>query len=307
MSDLLRPLLEAIMTVRERTTKYRNLLEADETRTRVSLVDPILTALGWNPADPSTVALEQKIGSKSADYALIGEQGKPAAIVEAKKLGTSLGGMDQLGQVGMYALGSGVRFAALTDGDRWQLYDLKKVGSGSEVVFNVAISSEEPQVSALQLLALWRSNAASEQWRMPEQSRIPKQSQPPPPPPEPNDWMSFVSMKVTGHPPPAVMRFEDGNEWRPKRWWAVLQGTIAWLYNRKSLTEADMPFMSKVGEKPLIHLQTAADTLRKPKPVPGTPLMFQGHMSAATAFRVTKRLLSTCGHTPSKVLVRPHQ
>lgn len=308
MSDLLAPLLDAIGTVRERITNHRTLLETDETRTRVSLIDPILTVLGWNPADPDRVTLEHKIANKSADYALLAEGRKAIVIVEAKKLGTSLGGMDQLGQVGMYALGTGVRFAALTDGDRWRLYDLTKVGSGNEVVFSVTILGDPPHASALQLLALWRPNSSSERWGMAEEPRVVKPTPPPQPPPSPNgDWAPFVSLKVTGQRPPTVIRFEDGHEWRPQYWWSVLQGTIAWLYGRKSLTEADMPFMNKVGKKPLIHLQTAADTLLKPKPVPGTPLMFQGHMSAATAFRVTKRLLSTCGHTPSKVLVRPHK
>ena len=86
MSDLLTPLLDAIATVRKRITNHETLLEGDETRTRVSLVDPILVALGWNPADPNLVVLEHKIGGKSADYALLVEGGKPAVIVEAKSL-----------------------------------------------------------------------------------------------------------------------------------------------------------------------------------------------------------------------------
>ena len=305
MSDLLHPLLQTIETVRDRINSARSVGGWNEAQTRASLIDPILTTLGWDTADPALVLHEYRTPDGQADYALLNHEGKLAAIMEAKALDHKLD-VKEINQTTHYANNRGAKFAVLSDGDRWILYDVfKPVVIEEKQLMDIVLSKGEPQASALSLLALWRPNVRSREWRKAEDPRVGPNSVPPPPPPPNGAWIPLDSLTATGQPPPAVMRFEDGHEWRPNRWWAVLQGTIAWLYNRKSLTEVDMPFMSKVGKKPLVDLHTAADTLLKPKPVPGTPFMFQGHMSAATAVRVTKRLLSSCGHTPSRVLVRP--
>ncbi|MCY3745769.1 MAG: type I restriction enzyme HsdR N-terminal domain-containing protein [Acidobacteria bacterium] len=305
MSDLLSPLLTTIETVRDRIKLARSGQGWNEAQTRASLIDPILTVLGWDTEDPALVLHEYRTPDGQADYALLHSEGKLAAIIEAKALDHKLD-IKEINQTTHYANNRGAKFAVLSDGDHWILFDVfKPVVIEEKQLMDIVLSRDEPQASALSLLALWRPNARSGAWRKAEKPRVePNSIQPPPPPPKSN-WVPFDSLTATGEPPPALMRFEDGHEWRPQYWWSVLQGTIDWLYRRKSLTEAHMPFMNKVGKRPLIHLQTAAATLLKPKPVPGTPLMFQGHMSAATVFRVTKRLLTTCGHTPSKVLVRP--
>ena len=307
MSDLLRTLLDTIETVRDRIKLARTGSGWNEAQTRASLIDPMLTALGWDTADPALVLHEYRTPDGQADYALLHNDGKLAAIIEAKALGHKLD-IKEINQTTHYANNRGAKFAVLSDGDHWFLYDVfKPVAIEEKQLMNVVLSKGEPQATALSLLALWQPNARSGEWRKAKTPRVAPDPVAPPPPPPSGDWVPFDSLTATGKPPPAVVRFEDGHEWRPEYWWSVLQGTIAWLYQRKSLTETDMPFMNKVGKRPLIHLQTSAAALLKPKPVPGTPLMFQGHMSAATAFRVTKRLLSTCGHTPSKVLAQPRK
>ena len=64
----------------------------DELRTRYGLIDPVLNALGWDLLDERVVWIEGDVaglrgGVKKVDYALIGRNGRPAAIVEAKRLG----------------------------------------------------------------------------------------------------------------------------------------------------------------------------------------------------------------------------
>lgn len=81
-SDLLGPLVDAIETVKRRIQEHGANLRENETRTRVALIDPILEALGWDVSDPSAVILEYDVSGRRADYALLRDDGKPAATVE---------------------------------------------------------------------------------------------------------------------------------------------------------------------------------------------------------------------------------
>lgn len=56
----------------------------------MALIDPLLRTLGWDVFDPEVVTPECKVGEGRADYALLRADGRPAAIVEAKKLGEAL-------------------------------------------------------------------------------------------------------------------------------------------------------------------------------------------------------------------------
>ena len=51
---LLKPLVDAIETVKRRITEHGASLRENETRTRVALIDPILQALGWDVSDPGS-------------------------------------------------------------------------------------------------------------------------------------------------------------------------------------------------------------------------------------------------------------
>ena len=68
------------------------LSKVDETRTRYTLIDPVLSALGWDVADPSQVRVEIDIdlstAVKKVDYALyrVGSAECPWILVEAKRL-----------------------------------------------------------------------------------------------------------------------------------------------------------------------------------------------------------------------------
>ena len=85
----------------------------------MALIDPLLTALGWDVSDPSLVTPEYSVGKGRADYyALNGSETIPAAIVEAKKLDLILD-RDHRSQVLNYAIERGARYAALTNGDIW--------------------------------------------------------------------------------------------------------------------------------------------------------------------------------------------
>ena len=69
-SELLKPLVDAIETVKRRITEHGTSLRENEIRTRAALIDPILKALGWDVSDPDLVMPESPMGSGRVDYAL---------------------------------------------------------------------------------------------------------------------------------------------------------------------------------------------------------------------------------------------
>ena len=82
-----------ITQLRHRVQRFGDYLSnVDETRTRYTLIDPILRALGWDISDPSQVKVEIDINLKTrvkkVDYALYKPRRdeRPWILVEAKRL-----------------------------------------------------------------------------------------------------------------------------------------------------------------------------------------------------------------------------
>ena len=146
-----------IELLKERMQSYRTDLEENEIRTRVALIDPLLRALGWDVSDPGMVMPEYKIDNKPADYALFQPNGRPAATLEAKKLGEPLNSHRM--QMLNYANVAGIEYAGLTDGNHWELYKVFQPGRLEDRrVLEVSIADAPAHVSALKLLLLWRPN-----------------------------------------------------------------------------------------------------------------------------------------------------
>ena len=80
-------LVDCVEALKARIASHGYELRENETRTRMALIDPLLHALGWDVSDPGVVMPEHKMSGGWADYALLRPDGKPAATVEAKKLG----------------------------------------------------------------------------------------------------------------------------------------------------------------------------------------------------------------------------
>ena len=121
-------LVRVIETLQRRIRSDRPTIRGSETRTRTALIDPLLYALGWDAANPTLVVPDYPAGDGSAAYALrkMERGAKPPAIafIEAERLGEDLG--PRRAQVLAYANIEGVRYAGLTDGDRWELYEVFK-------------------------------------------------------------------------------------------------------------------------------------------------------------------------------------
>ena len=177
---MLDELVHVIELLRKRIHDHREKLQANEIRTRMALVDPLLQALGWDVADPSIVIPEYDVGEGRADYALLGPDGRTKVTVEAKRLGESLASHRM--QMLNYANAAGIDYTALTDGNRWELYDVfAKRPLDERRILDIAIDrgSSSGADLAISLLLLWRPNLELEQPATPEARIL---GTPPPPP-----------------------------------------------------------------------------------------------------------------------------
>ena len=138
-------------------------LSAYETRTRQVLIDPLLQALGWDVSDPGTVQLEYKLReerNERADYGLMWAN-EPIAVVEAKHLGKSLKD-NETKQANTYANENGIPYIIVTDGDRWEMYEVFKQAALEErLLMEFQLSEQPSHECVLQALRIWKPNLAS--------------------------------------------------------------------------------------------------------------------------------------------------
>ena len=86
--------------------------------------------------------------------------GSPAMMVEAKSLGTNLGGA-VLSQGIQYCLEQGTRFFCVTDGSQWEIYETYRpvpIDDKRIVRFDL---KDNPAQACLKALALWRPSVES--------------------------------------------------------------------------------------------------------------------------------------------------
>ena len=89
---------------------------SNEAAVSISIVLPILRALGWDDSDPDQIRPEYSTGQGRVDYALCTAAARPAVFVEVKGVGRSDVGDRQLFE---YAFHQGVPLCVLTDGRDW--------------------------------------------------------------------------------------------------------------------------------------------------------------------------------------------
>ena len=115
---------KTVAVLRKRIRDDSKYIARYEARTRVVLVDPLLRVLGWDPENSKDVQIEYRAKTGRFDYALM-RDGKPLAVIEAKKLTEDLSAPDIQAQVMTYARdpkSSDIRLIAITDGDEWIIH-----------------------------------------------------------------------------------------------------------------------------------------------------------------------------------------
>ncbi len=316
---LLDELVGVIDLLQKRIRSHEAVLRGHETRTRVGLIDPLLKALGWDVSDPGVVTPEYKVRDKRADYALLGLDDKPAATVEAKRLGEPLNAHEV--QMITYSNISGIDYAGVTDGNHWELYDVFRKGTLEERrMLDVSIAGESAHKSALKLLLLWRPNLASGGPTPAGEPIIVHAPQPvqasaeiepaPEPSPESPDWVALSEYNPPrGTPCPAAIRFWDGSEQRLGNWMEVLVITVEKLYSDGLLTVDDAPIQSGVKTY-MVNTEPVNPTGKRfaaHRSIDGTPLIVNVKLSAWQVRQNTKKLLQRFGQNPTDVFLQVKQ
>jgi len=102
----------------------------NEADTKAALITPILSELGWRGLRRIRSEYPVDQGRMRLDYALIGSDTKPDALIEAKAPREDLAG--HVAQVLGYAFHEGVDICVLTNGIVWWLYLPREKGSPEE-------------------------------------------------------------------------------------------------------------------------------------------------------------------------------
>ena len=124
MEDGTRSLLEDIIKEARRVlNEHNDYLRGNETATRTLVIDEVLTALGWDITDPSRVRLEHRSNGNKVDYVLVSSTGAFVAVVEAKPADSGSKESDRR-QASGYATEIGARYAILTNGGRWEAWEM---------------------------------------------------------------------------------------------------------------------------------------------------------------------------------------
>ena len=312
-SRMLENLVHTIEEVQNRWKGYGARIGANELRTRVILIDPVLKALGWDPSDPSRVEIEPKIGGMGwADYALLDSSGHRLCFIEAKKANDlKPANLQTAAYTFTYNTNtdsSRVLYCAWTNGISWVVWD---VLSGGERVIEVSIDSK-PVECAYRLLGLWHDSFKDRVLRNP--SSFSSHSVETVELEHSNDvlngyeWVDLNSpdLRITGYPSPKSIRFPDDTEKDIKAWRGLFGETAAWLWTRGYLTWdlARERFPKWFGEgttkfsgKPMTILVQTQDL----------PISYEGCMSAAESVKRTKRLLAGLSVTDTVYVLLPER
>ncbi len=306
-------LVRVIETLQQRIRDHGDSLRQNEIRTRVALIDPLLKALGWDVADPGLVTAEYDVSGRRADYALLGTGNIPAATVEAKKLNESL--EPHRLQMLNYSNAAGIRFAGLTDGNKWEFYEIFKQGTLDERrLLEAVISSESSAHLALRFLLLWRPNLGTGQAVRAENPAISvddeiehKDYVVPTPPTQLID-ASYTSLTelptVRGTPPPSTIRLPTGDERKLTFWWQVLFETANWLASTGKLTPSQCPVqLGNQTKKYIVNVKAVhpdGQSFYSSKQL-SNGLFCEASVSARTAVRQSRSLLAWVGVDPASV------
>ena len=114
---------ESIKEARRVLTAHHDYLKGNETRTRALVIDDVLTALGWDIKDPARVWLEERANGNWMDYVLRSSSEGPLAVVEAKPVGSGAKDADRR-QASGYAAEIGAPYTVLTNGGRWEAWEI---------------------------------------------------------------------------------------------------------------------------------------------------------------------------------------
>jgi len=243
-------LRDVLAQVKDVGVTYRNQFLSNEAATRLALIDPVLTALGWNMANPLMVVVENTVQLVRADYVLYDTGRIPKIIVEAKHPGSQFAAARSQ----LFATAAGVqanqeKCGFLTDGLKWEHFtdqtaltnrsriwaddletgDLQKIAVHLIRHLDAAqFWPEEKDTTAPEILRLQQDYSALEKRILALEGGTPS------PPPPAQNWVDFD--KLPGLPGvtntlPSQMRLPDGNIVNVRSWSHALVAACEYVLN----------------------------------------------------------------------------
>ena len=235
---VLEDLHDLVETVQSRIDAHFAELQKSEALTRYALIDPLLRELGWDTADPNQVRVELPLAKGYAqqgfaDYALLGTDGKPRVVVEAKSLGSSLQ------QAAMQALGYcnalGFPSFAVTDGRFWELYEtFRPLPLPEKLVMKLDLKGPIAR-TCLDSMALWRSGVVDGSMVAGASPVVGPAAIEPVPPTHGQssdlspEWRRISDFKPQGGSKPADVLFPDETVAAALSWADVIAEIVRWL------------------------------------------------------------------------------
>lgn len=133
----------------------------NEANTKALLIEPMLSALGWETSDIAQVAREYRVYDNTAlDYALKVD-GEPRLFVEAKAVGKQLEDKSFISQTVNYANNEGVVWCVLSNGLSYRIYKTNEpVAMEDKLLFEVDLAEGAASESAQALELLSRDSLA---------------------------------------------------------------------------------------------------------------------------------------------------
>lgn len=238
--------------------QHREILQKSESSTRYCLIDPLLTALGWDLSDPSQVLTEYNSGKGRADYALFPRSGPPSLVVEAKPLFTPT--ENAVEQTINYCIQDGIDYFAITNGDNWEVYETHKKGQLQDKQVTAFKITDMNQSAVMGMLWLWRGNFNEGDPVMPVTHKtedVTDTSE------EDHETESGVNSRSgvslseldagTGRNPPQTVKFSDGVTKPVGKWNRVQIATVEWLVETGRVNEFHCPLTNRRGTH-LVHI-----------------------------------------------------
>lgn len=130
-------LIEVIKKLRNRINKISN-KNIGEQNTKSTLIEPLLTVLGWDVEELEEVTREfrRKPQDNPVDYALFMFR-SPCLFIEAKSLSKDMNDRKWISQTLGYATVVGVEWCVLTNGDEYRIYNSHAAVDVEEKLFRV--------------------------------------------------------------------------------------------------------------------------------------------------------------------------
>ena len=157
-----------IETLKKRIDDHGEELAKSEWATRYALIDPLLQGMGWDTGDRNQVKPEYKLevpgrSDRWGDYALFNDgRERPAVVIEAKKLSEDL---QRAAAQGLeYCAPQAISHFAVTDGQRWEVYDThKQVPLSEKQVVEFDLKSPNAAVDCLRARELQPRDPATKE------------------------------------------------------------------------------------------------------------------------------------------------